>query len=178
MAIYGLTVDRKNPEFTKNSFVFWMPQYKLFFFNPDGTERTENNEYWTELYDIADKKIYYSIFGTDWKLAMSLCLAHYLTIIANREQAPSGSTLAEVSGGGVTQGILTSANIGGFSKSFDLAYSMLSSDEAKFWNTTSYGTQLMALYKTKGTPSVFVVTSGPEYPVDFYPLDKKKPSGY
>ena len=94
-------------------------------------------------------KIFYSIFGTDWELAMSYAIAHYATLISQQVQAPSGDSLGEIAGGGVTRGVLTNATIGNFSKTYDLTKTMLDSQEAMFWNQTSYGTSLMALLKTK-----------------------------
>ena len=75
-------------------------------------------------------------------------------------QAPSGDTLQGIAGG-ATHGVLSSMSVGSFSKSYDLSKSMLSEDEAMFWNQTSYGAALMALLKTKAVPSILVVTSNP-----------------
>ena len=153
MSIIGIQLDRTNPEFTITDFTFWMPQYKNYI-NTDEGQTAFNN-----LYEIANNKIFYSIYGTDWKYAMSLCIAHYLTLIANQVQAPSGSTLQGVSGGGNYKGVLANATVGAFSKTYDLDKTMVTENEAMFWNTTSYGAQLMSLLKTKAIPSIFVVTS-------------------
>lgn len=155
MAIIGITLDRKNPSFTVDDFVFWMPQYKAFM------ETEEGQKYFNKLYTLANNKIFKSIYGTDWELAMSYALAHYLTLIANQEQAPSGDSLQGIAGGGSIRGVLSSASVGGFSKSYDIDKTVLSEDEALFWNQTSYGAALMALLKTKAVPSIMVVTSGP-----------------
>lgn len=154
MALIGITLDRKNPEFTKADFTFWMPQYKKYIDTEDGQVAFDN------LYSIADNKIFYSIYGTDWKLAMSLCIAHYLTLIARQMQAPAGDTLQGIAGG-ATQGVLQSMSVGEFSKSYDLNMTMVDENEAMFWNLTSFGAQLMALLKTKAVPSILVVTSHP-----------------
>ena len=79
--------------------------------------------------------------------------------VAQHEQAPSGDTLSGIAGGGVIKGLLSSASVGGFSKSYDIDKTVVSDDEAKFWNQTSYGASLMALYKTKSEPSILVITS-------------------
>ena len=152
MAIIGINLDRKNPSFTKADFLFWMPQF---------AKLETLDTLFDNLYPMANEKIFYSIFGTDWKLAMSLCIAHYATLIGNNSQTPAASTLAQIAGGGVTKGVLVSANIGGFSKTYDLDKSMISSDEAIWWNSTSYGAQLMTLLKTKAIPSMMVVTNYP-----------------
>ena len=69
--------------------------------------------------------------------------------------------LSEIAGGGVTTGVISTASIGNFSKSYDLSKTMLDTQDAMFWNQSSYGAELMALLKTKSVPSVFVVTSAP-----------------
>lgn len=155
MAIIGIQIDRTNPEFTSKDFVIWMPQFSAYI------ATTEGNSLFDKIYKVCNNKIFHSIFGSDWELAMSYAIAHYMTIIAQQQQAPSGSTLAEVAGGGVTRGVLSSMSIGEFSKTYDIDKTMVSSDDAMFWNQTSYGAALMTLYKTKAVPSIFVVTSNP-----------------
>ena len=154
MAIIGIQLDRKNPEFTSDDFVFWMPQYNKFIATDEG------QRYFNKIYSLVNNKIFKSIFGSDWELAMSYGIAHYLTLIANQMQAPSGDTLQGIAGG-MTKGVVTSASVGGFSKSFDLSKTMVDDDEALFWNQTSYGAALLALLKTKAVPSIMVVTNNP-----------------
>lgn len=155
MALIGIQLDRKNPEFTSDDFAFWMPQYAAFL------KTEEGKRYFDKLYPLVNNKIFVSIFGTDWELAMSYAIAHYLTLIANQLQTPAGDSLEGIAGGGVTKGVLSSMSVGAFSKSYDIDKTMLSEDEALFWNQTSYGAALMALLKTKAIPSIMVVTSNP-----------------
>lgn len=155
MAVIGIQTNKKNPDFSIDDFCLWMPQYTKFM------ETDEGKRYFNKLYPLVNNKIFKSIFGTDWELAMSYAMAHYLTLIANQLQAPSGSSLQEISGGGTTKGVLSSMSVGEFSKTYDLGKTMLSEDEAMFWNQTSYGAALMALLKTKPISSVLVVTSNP-----------------
>lgn len=155
MAIIGINLDRKNPTFTLTDFTFWMPQYKNFM------ETEEGQTYFNKIYTLVNKKIFHSIFGSDWELAMSYAIAHYLTLISSQMQAPSGSSLQGIAGGGTIQGILSSASVGSFSKSYDIDKTVVSDEEAMFWNQTSYGAALMALLKTKSLPSIMVVTSNP-----------------
>lgn len=155
MAILGINLDRNNPEFTKCDFLAYMPQFTKYLATTDG-ENTFNS-----YYTLANETIFSSIFGAHWKYAMSLAIAHYLTLLGQKMQTPSGDTLGSIAGGGVTRGVMSSATIGGFSKTYDLDRSMVSSEEAKWWNLTSYGAELMALLKTKAIPSMMVVTSNP-----------------
>ena len=155
MAIIGIQTNKCNPPFTIADFTFWMPQFKNFMETEEGKVMFEN------LYEIANDKIFKSIYGSDWKLAMSYCIAHYATLIAQQQQTPSGETLESIAGGGVTRGVLASASVGGFSKTYDIDKTMSSEEEAKFWNQTSYGAALWALLKTKNIASIFVVTCHP-----------------
>lgn len=155
MAIIGIQIDKKNPDFTSCDFCFWMPQFSKFINTSDG------KKYFTKIYNIVNNKIFASIFGSDWELAMSYAIAHYLTLIGGQLQAPAGETLNEIAGGGTTKGVLSSMTVGSFSKTYDIDKTMLSENEAMFWNQTSYGASLMALLKTKAVPSILVVTSHP-----------------
>lgn len=154
MAIIGIDLNRDNPSFEITDFTFWMPQFKNYMQTEEGII------YFNKLQKIANNKIFHSIYGSDWELGMSYCIAHYLELTARQTQTPSGSTLASIAGGGTHKGVLQGASIGGFSKSIDFSKTMVDSDEAKFWNQTSYGSDLMSLLKTKAVPSIFVVTSG------------------
>lgn len=154
MAIIGIQLDRQNPPFSSSDFTFWMPQYSKFINTSDG------ERYFNKVYDLVNNKIFKSIFGSDWELAMSYGIAHYFTLIANQMQAPSGDTLSGIAGGS-TKGVMSSMSVGAFSKSYDLSKTMVTEDEAMFWNQTSYGSALMALLKTKAVPSILVVTSNP-----------------
>lgn len=155
MAIIGTQIDTDNPEFTVCDFTFWMPQFTKFI------DTTEGQKYFDKLYTLANNKIFKSIYGSDWELAMSYCIAHYLTLIAQQEGAPAGNTLQGIAGGGVTKGVLSSMTVGSFNKQYDLEKTMVDEQESKFWNQTSYGQSLMALLKTKAIPTIFVVTSNP-----------------
>ena len=153
MALIGIQLDRNNPPFTTDDFTFWMPQYTAFIATVDGTT------YFNKVYNIVNNKIFKSIYGTDWELAMSYAIAHYFTLIANQLQSPAGDTLEGIAGGGSYKGVLSSASIGSFNKSYDLDKTVVSDVESKFWNQTSYGASLMTLLKTKAISSILVVTS-------------------
>lgn len=155
MAVIGIQIDKKNPEFTKCDFTFWMPQYTKFM------NTTEGEKYFEKLYPLCNNKIFKSIFGSDWELAMSYGIAHYLTLISSQIQSPQGDTLEGISGGGRMNGVLSSMTVGSFTKTYDLDKTMITEEESAFWNQTKYGVALMALLKTKAIPSIFVVTTNP-----------------
>lgn len=133
-----------------------------------GLYETELQVMYNALFPIAYGKIFYTVFGKDWYYAMSLCIAHYNYLI--NIQIPNSISpnrkigLSDVTGGGVTRGVMTNASIGGFSKTYDLGYTALTTEEALFWNQSSYGMSLLALFKSKATLTMFVVTNGPVIP--------------
>ena len=129
---------------------------------------TEVQAMFNRLFPIAYGKIFYTIFGKDWYYAMSLCIAHYNYLIniqvPNTINPNKKIGLSDVTGGGVTRGVMTNASIGSFSKTYDLGYTALTTEEALFWNQSAYGMSLLALFKSKATLTMFVVTNGPLVP--------------
>ena len=155
MAIIGIDINRQNPEFTKSQFLFWMPVFKNF---------EELDTYFDNIYPVVNEFIFKSIYGHDWPLAMSYAIAHYIVLIAQQAQVPAGKTIQDLAGTGVNHGILSSATIGGFTKTFDIDKTISSDEEAAWWNQTQYGAALWTLMKTKHVPTIMVVTSGPITP--------------
>lgn len=148
MAIIGVDLDRENPEYHIDDFLFWMPHFK----------NVMSDKHFTKLHNIANQRIYKSIWGVDWEYAMSLCIAHYMELVASNHRLPVATNFHSLSGGNSFKGTISSMSVGSFSKSVDLGNSVLSNEDAFFWNQTSYGASLMALYKTKSIPSIFVIT--------------------
>lgn len=167
MAIIGISLDRTNPKFTIDDFTFWMPQYTKFLTTEKG------QKYFEKLYSVVNKKVFHSIFGADWELAMSYVIAHYLTLIANQLGAPSGDSLESIAGGGNIQGVLASASVGNFSKQYDINKTVTDETDALFWNQTSYGAAYWALLKTKAIPTIMVVTSNHIYENRFNKQEEK-----
>lgn len=169
--IFGIALDRHNPPFTKADLLVFVPKLKPFLDTEAGQVAFDT------LYEMANNKIFYSIWGTDWKYAMSLCIQHYLTLIAkNGQNGNVGDDLSSVATLDTYPGMLASMTVGSFTKSFDLSKTMIDSDDAKWWNLTSAGAQLMALFKTKASPSIFVVTPtpGPSFEGDLASFMKRK----
>lgn len=156
MALIGPDFNQENPtDYTVEKFTFWMPQFKAMMQTQDGLE------YFNNLYPIANARVKYGIMGADWYMAMSWVIAHYITLIGQQAQAEGGPNITDISGGGVTKGVITGMSVGGYSKQYDLDRTMSKEQESMFWNQTSYGAQYYALLKSKPIPSIFVVTSGP-----------------
>lgn len=157
MPVYGIELDRCNPEFTLQDFLMFMPQFKTFMATDEGLL------YYNNLYPMANNKIFYSIFGTDWKYAMSLCICHYMYLISKNAQGTVGDSITSIAAGQSITGVLTSVGVGGYSKTYDFQYTMLNNKESAFWNQSNYGMQLMALYATKYVPSIFIVNKDTSY---------------
>lgn len=158
MAIIGIDTDTQNPSYTIDDFCFWIPKMSKFMKTEEGLR------FFNKLYPIANAKVFKSVFGTDWEYAISLVIAHYVVLVGNQMSRPVGSSLAEAASNPAPQGVLTSMNVGGFSKTYDFGAILKSNtDEAMFWNQTSYGTSFYALMKSKSLPSIFVITDGNPY---------------
>ena len=146
--LIGVELDKKNPEFDIDNFLFWMPQFS----------KVINDRYFEKLKNIANNKIYKSIYGSDWEYAMSLCIAHYMELLGQNHRIHQAESFKDLSGGSNYKGVMNSMTVGSFSKSIEVDKTLVTSEESFFWNQTSYGASLMALYKTKAVPSIFVIT--------------------
>lgn len=169
--IFGIALDRKNPEYTKADMLLWMPKLRPFLETEDG------DAIFNMLLEVANEQIFHSIWGSKWKYAMALCIAHYLILIAkNGVNGNVGDDLSSVATLDTYPGMLSSMTVGSFSKSYDLTKTMIDTDDAKWWNLTSPGAQLMAMFKTTAAPSIFVVTPtpGPSFERDVAAFMKKK----
>ena len=154
MSLVGLNHNTTNPVFTKEMFLVWMPEFEQFLSTDKG------NVYFEEMYEVANEKIFKSVFTSDWKLAMSYCIAHYISIVAENAQVKLGPSLADIAGGDTMEGIVSSSSVGSFHKQVDLSYTLSNTEADKFWNKTKYGAALMSLFRTKFVPTIFVVTNG------------------
>lgn len=156
MALVGIQTDKRNPDYTIDDFCLWIPSLEKFIKTEKGLK------YFNKLYPIANDKIASSIFGAEWEYAISLCIAHYIALLASdaKRANVSGDSLSSLAGFATPDGVLSGMSVGGFSKSYDFSLTTLTSEESLFWNNTPYGQKLYSLYKTKCVPSVFVVTQG------------------
>lgn len=155
MAILGVPYFDENPTFTINDLKFWCPKLKGVLETDYGQTLFQN------LYPIANGKIMSSIFGVDWKKAMSLCIAHYAYLLGKQMQNTAGQTLDSFVTASAPGGVISSASVGQFSKSFDLDRSFADSKDSIWWNSTPYGQELYNLAISKPVLSMIVVTSNP-----------------
>ena len=151
MPIYGLPESQTNPEFTIAKFKLLMPRFKDFVTAEDGSQ----------VYDIfkeiANDQILINTFGAKWEYAMSLAIAHYLDM--NNYDRESSYSLHESKKDSGMKKIIVSENLGeNQSRSYSTDEITVTSNYAKFWNTTEYGRRLITLLESQGVPTLFVVS--------------------
>ena len=155
MAVFKTGVSRKNPQFTKASFLLYFPNFEGFLSKDKGMKIYE------EFKAIANSKVFSSAWGVQWKQGMSLFIAHYIVIWARTAKTDKtlGSTLSGVASMGASEGMLTSWSVGEVSKSYDYSGTMLSEGaDSAFWNQTSFGRTYYSLWKqVQPNDGIFVV---------------------
>lgn len=148
-------VKRQNPTFTKNQFLLYIPAMKQF------VETEQGDKIFQEYKSIANGKVYKSMMGDEWKLAMSLCIAHYIAVWANNAslaERGGGGNITSISALGKLQGVITSQSVGEISKSYD--FSLTTPEKTKdsiFWMQSEYGKQFYSIWSVKQPFSIAVV---------------------
>ena len=147
MPVIKLTVNRTNPPFSIADMKAIMPAFKKYLDTAGGIA---NFEIYNE---IANEKVFKSVWGAEWKIGMANCIAHYMVLAAQdakAAQAGSGDTLAGIASMGMGGGMLTSWSVGEVSKTYDFSKITLEgSSDAAFWNLTKFGIRFYALWKQK-----------------------------
>lgn len=155
MPVIKLTPNRNNPPFTIDDMKRYMPAFKRYL----NTQSGQGN---FEIYsEIANEKVFKSVWGAEWKLGMALCIAHYMVLAAQDAKADStgaGGSLAGIASMGMGGGVLTSWSVGEVSKSYDFSKTMLEgTEDSAFWNLTKFGVRFYTLWVTKQPFSMGVV---------------------
>lgn len=146
MAVITLTPDKSNPPFTIRDMKMIQPGFKRYL---DTAAGIYNFEMFLEM---AHEAVFHSMWSSQWKLGMSLFIAHHLVLAAQDASAGSrqGDTLAGVASMGSGGGVLTSWSVGEISKSFDISKTMVGeSPDSAYWNLTKFGIRFYSLWRTK-----------------------------
>lgn len=151
------SVNRTNPDtYTKEIFYIYMPSMQQFVETADGT--AVFNEY----FKIANARCFHSIWGDEWEEAMSLLIAHFLSLWAERAAAAASSmakTISGIAGMGRPRGVETSISAGELSKSYDYSLTTLeTTKDNAFYNRTIFGQEYYARLVHKRSISIAVVT--------------------
>lgn len=154
MAVIKMSPNRKNPQFTKSTFLIHMPNMEAFIDTKVGAR------VFKEYKDIASSKVFKSVWGAEWNYGMSLCISHYLVLYARNAKSTRsmGDTLSAVASMGNADGLITSMSVGEVSKSFDHSYTMLEQGaDSAFWNQTGYGRLFYSMLSQKRPFAIGVV---------------------
>jgi hypothetical protein len=90
-----------------------------------------------------------------WKFAMSLFVAHFLTLYL-QSLSDANSTAAQVVAAGQAKGLLSSKSVGDVSVSYDFSAIAQGLDGWAAWNLTTYGQQYATLAKIAGIGGMYV----------------------
>lgn len=150
------SMKRNNPPFTKDMFKVYMFSMGEFVDTPQG------EAVFLEYVKIANGRCFKSVWGDEWPEAMSLLIAHFLTLWADRAAMADRSLAKTISGiamMGRPQGVMTSLSAGELSKSFDFGLTTLPTDkENAFYNKTTFGQDYYARLMQKRSITMAVVT--------------------
>jgi len=150
------SVNRKNPDFSDEVFIIYMPGMEQFIATDKG------KVVFAEYKKIANTKCFQSMWGDEWGEGMSLLIAHYLTLWAQRA-ATAGTSMAKTISGiaaqGAPKGVQTSISAGELSKSYDFSLTTLQTEKDNaFYNKTSFGQDYYSRLIAKRGLSVALVT--------------------
>lgn len=134
-----------NPDYTTDDFLGTYPQFSVA--NPKSIE-----DYICLCNGMLSKELY----GCAWKRAMSLAIAHFLTLDLMTQDTSANPTVASIvakAKGAI--GVLTSKSVGDVSASYSTDY-LQSLNSWGTWNLTIYGQQFASLAKLMGKAGMYV----------------------
>lgn len=138
--------DIHNPEYDINYFLGLYPQFAEIV----------NPEIIMEYICLCNSMISYDLYGCAWKRAMSLAIAHFLTLDLMTQDTSGNPTVTSVvakAKGAI--GLLTSKSVGDVSASYSTDY-LQSLNSWGTWNLTIYGQQFASLAKLMGKAGMYV----------------------
>lgn len=149
------SVSRTNPEFTSTIFTVYMPAMADFIATDQGLA------VYTEYVKIANSRCFKSMWGDEWNEGMSLLIAHFLALWAERAQTQDTSmskTVSGIAGMGRPKGVQTSISAGELSKSYDFSLTTLPTEkENAFYNKTTFGQDYYSRLIQKRSVTIAVV---------------------
>jgi hypothetical protein len=145
MSIIGLPAQQDPPKYTISSFCVFCPKLKPWVTNKD------NLESFKELVSLCKDRINYAYWGYEWKYAMSLAVAHYICIT-------DPEFVQSIGADSTAGGVMSSRSVGDISYSYEVDKFMEDNPAYKFWNTTGYGRQLVALSLARGYVGFIITT--------------------
>ncbi|HBS58611.1 MAG TPA: DUF4054 domain-containing protein [Firmicutes bacterium] len=104
---------------------------------------------------MADAIVKEARWRRQWKFAMGLFIAHFLTLYL-QSLADANSTAAQVVAAGQTRGLVSSKSVGDVSVSYDFSTIAQGLDGWAAWNLTTYGMQYATLARMTGKGGMYV----------------------
>lgn len=104
---------------------------------------------------MADAVVKEARWRKQWKFAMGLFVAHFLTLYL-QSMAAANSTAAQVVAAGQARGLMASKSVGDVSVSYDFSAIAQGLDGWAAWNLTTFGVQYATLAKIVGKGGMYV----------------------
>jgi hypothetical protein len=104
---------------------------------------------------LADAVVKEARWRKRWKFAMSLFIAHFLTLYL-QSLADANSSAAQVVAAGQTRGLMSSKSVGDVSVSYDFSTIAQGLDGWAAWNLTTFGVQYATLARMVGKGGMYV----------------------
>lgn len=146
--IIGLSqIDTNAPGLTPETFKTFIPALA------DYIETGSNMEAFKLYRDICKNSLQYAYWSDMYLYAMSLAVAHYLTI-SNPDSAH------RVSADATAGGVMSNRSVGNINYTYDTNKTMKENNAYMFWNRTGYGQTLVALSLSRGFVPFIVVQPG------------------
>lgn len=146
--IIGLPeISTDAPELTPETFKKFIPALA------DYIEMDNNMDTFMMYRDICKNSLQYAFWSDMYLYAMSLAVAHYLTI-SNPDSAQ------RVGPDATAGGVMSSRSIQGMSYSYETSKTMKENNAYMFWNRTGYGQTLVSLSLSRGFAPFIVIQPG------------------
>lgn len=144
----------ENPAYTLEDFYALYPAYAPRGTEPDTTYLVD--PVIMQMYlDMANAVVQESRWRKQWKIAMGLFVAHFLTLWL-QSTAGANASAAQVIAAGQAKGLMSSKSVGDVSVSYDFATITQGLDGWAGWNLTTFGTQYATLAKIVGKGGMYV----------------------
>lgn len=144
-------IDGSPGDYTLAEFQADYPQ----FFNKEG-ESLLPETMLNEIINMANNSILPERWGSSWRYAVGLYVAHYATLYL-RSYSPSSDSPQQAAASGALVGIVKSATLGDASVSYDTGAITAGTEDWGDLNSTTYGQMLANRAKLIGLAGMYVI---------------------
>ena len=143
----------ENPPFSLSDFLSFFPNFANIINGLNGNIPIPTVVVDTFI-QFAKDCVNIDMWGNQWKYAMSLFIAHFLTIYI-QAQFPSNATAQQVLASAQSKGLITSKSVGDVSVSYDFSSAIKGVESWGQFTTTEYGLQFANLAKLLGKGGMY-----------------------